>query len=403
MMHNPKDWLAKQQDAMLALVCDWARCNSGSYNMAGLQQQMQYVNQAFSVLQGESHIIKAKPYFIVNDDGEFVPNQCGDIFTLVKNPKAERQILLMGHMDTVFGATHPFQTITTKPNGLLNGPGVADMKGGLVVMLYALQALAMSPYQDKLGYQVIINADEELGSFGSSHLFSAAAKNAQLGFVYEPAMDALGTLAGARKGSGKFTAVIRGIAAHAGRAFAEGRNAIVAAAEWVTRVHALNQQREDVTLNVGIIRGGHALNVVPDLAIVRVDIRTREKADESWISEHLQTISDEVARALDVTIDLHGQFGRPPKPLTDETLRLFEWVKQHASQQQLALDWRPSGGCCDGNNLADLGLPVIDTLGVRGANIHSADEYMCIDSLVERAQLSAALFIALAEGEFFDH
>lgn len=265
-------------------------------------------------------------------------------------------------------------------------------------MLHALMALERSPWAENLGWQVLLNPDEEIGSVASDPLLKAAAQGKMLGLVYEPAL-ADGTLAGARKGSGNFTLVVRGRAAHAGRNPEEGRNAIVALADITQRVFALNGQREGLTLNPAKLEGGGALNVVPDLAILRFNIRTREAADEAWVLGELHKLVDEWANKDGYHAELHGHFTRKPKPMAPAVKAVFDLVQQCGAELGLTIGIKPSGGCCDGNNLWHHGLPNVDTLGVRGANIHSAEEVAYLDSFAERAQLSALILMKLARGD----
>jgi glutamate carboxypeptidase len=264
-------------------------------------------------------------------------------------------------------------------------------------MLYALQALERSPFAEKIGWQVLINADEEIGSAGSAPLLAAAAPQYHTGLVFEPALTEEGALASHRKGSGNFTAVVRGKAAHAGRALQEGRNAIVALAEIIQAIDKLNGQQPDVTLNVGMVEGGQGLNVVPDLAIARFNVRTGVETDENWVLTEINHILARVQQREGFSVELHGHFTRKPKPNTENMQKLCDFVTETATTLGITVRWQMSGGVCDGNNLAHAGLTTVDTLGVRGGNIHSEQEYICIESLVERAQLTALLLMRLTE------
>jgi glutamate carboxypeptidase len=183
------------------------------------------------------------------------------------------QLLFTGHMDTVFGENHAFQESRWLEEGVLNGPGVADMKGGLAVMLAALKSIESSGAAKQIGYEVIINSDEEIGSQGSAPLIASAAKGKTAALTYEPSTLPDGTLAGARPGSGNYSLVIRGRSAHAGRNPEDGRNAIHAAADLALRLEAI--KRDGLSVNSGRIEGGGPTNVVPDLAVLRVNLRPR--------------------------------------------------------------------------------------------------------------------------------
>jgi glutamate carboxypeptidase len=275
---------------------------------------------------------------------------------------------------------------------------VADLKGGLVVMLTALQALERSPYAEKVGWEVLLNPDEEIGSPGSAPLLEQSARRNHLGLVYEPAL-ADGTLAGARKGSGNFTAVVRGKAAHAGREHHLGRNAIVALADFVGALDALNGRRPGVTVNPGRIEGGGPLNVVPDLAIVRFNVRVADAEQQTWVDQELQRLGAAIDAREGISLALRGRFGRPPKVLTSANLALFEMLAGCGAELGVGIRWQSTGGCCDGNNLAAAGLPNVDTLGVCGGRIHSSREFVLLDSLTERARLSALFLMKLGAGE----
>ena len=391
------DWIRTQQSTMIALTERWSAINSGSYNLEGLRTMRASLAEAFSALGGTAEVLPLAPITQINAAGETITIEMAEALTIRKRPEAKLQILLVGHMDTVFGPDHPFQT-TVNNGETLNGPGVADLKGGLAVMLHALMALERSPWAENIGWQVLLNPDEEIGSIASDPLLKAAASGKTLGLVYEPAL-ADGTLAGARKGSGNFTLVVRGRAAHAGRNPQDGRNAIVALAEITQQLFALNGGREGLTINPGKIEGGGALNVVPDLAILRFNVRTQHVEDEAWLLAEVNKLVDNLRSREGYQVELHGHFTRKPKPLAPRVQAVFDLVQQCGQDLGLTMTAKPSGGCCDGNNLWHHGLPNVDTLGVRGANIHSAKEIAYLDSFVERAQLSALLLMKLAQGD----
>lgn len=271
------------------------------------------------------------------------------------------------------------------------------MKGGLVVMLYALCALEQSPLASSIGWEVIINPDEEIGSPASSAILAQAASQFSFGLVYEPALTPDGILAGQRKGSGKFSIAVSGRAAHVGRAFQEGRNAIVGLAQLVSTIDKLNGQRPGVTINIGYCHGGGAVNIVPDKAICHLDVRTVATEDEAWLSQAFTDIINAFNQQSELQAECIGQFTRPPKLMDKTTILLYEWAAKQAAGIGINLQWQATGGCCDGNNLAAAGLPNIDTLGVRGGAIHSDKEFVVVNSLPERAQLTALLLFKLAK------
>jgi glutamate carboxypeptidase len=392
------DWVAAQSDTMIALTERWSAINSGSYNIEGLRHMRSALEEAFSPLQGTIEILPLQPITQISPHGVPFDVPMAEALRITRRPEAPIQILLVGHIDTVYGVDHAFQQSTRLDANTLNGPGVADLKGGLAIMLHALMTLERSPWAQNLGWQVLLNPDEEIGSIASDPLLKAAAKGKTLGLVYEPAL-ADGTLAGARKGSGNFTLVVHGKAAHAGRNPEEGRNAIAALADLTQQIFALNGQREGVTLNPGKVEGGGALNVVPDLAILRFNIRTRVVEDEAWVLGELHKYVENLSHKDGYKAELHGHFTRKPKPMAPAVQAVFDLVQQCGRELGLTIGTKPSGGCCDGNNLWHHGLPNVDTLGVRGANIHSDKEVAYLDSFAERAQLSALLLMKLAKGD----
>lgn len=383
---------------MIERVKAWSAVNSGSRNLDGLDRMAALIEEAFAPLGGDAARIAEKDAEGVAADGALYPIRHGDAFRLVKRPQAPVRVLLCGHMDTVFGVDHSFQTTTMIDDNTLNGPGVADMKGGLIVMLEALKALEQSPLADRIGYEVLINSDEEVGSLGSAHLLKEAAERAHFGMVFEPALPD-GTLAGARKGSGNFTIVVNGRAAHAGREHHLGRNALAALARIITALDELNGAREAVTVNVAKVEGGGPNNVVPDLAICRFNIRVGTTEDAAWAERQVRAIVAAAGEGDGISAALHGSFYRPPKPMTPETEAFFNAVKATGAELGLEIGWRATGGCCDGNNLAAEGLPVVDTLGVRGGDIHSDKEYVKLDSFAERTKLSTLLLLKIAAGD----
>lgn len=393
--------ISTNQELMVQQLHHFCEINSGTTNLQGLAQVATALSDAYQPIADVIEVKKLVPLSVINMSGDEAIQSCGDALYIRKRPHLKRRVLLSGHMDTVYPANSSFQKLTYLNDNHVNGPGVADMKGGLIVMLHALAAFEQTEQATQLGWDVLINSDEEIGSPASSILFDELAAHYQAALVYEPAMTPTGTLAKNRKGSAKYTLIATGKAAHAGRAFAEGRNAICYLAEAVCEVHALNGKREGVTINVGKIAGGEALNVVPDKAVAKLDIRISQPEDEIWVKNELAKIGQKLQRP-DYSLAMHGTFGRPVKRVCAGTERLFQRVQHLGKELGLTIDWKDSGGCCDGNNLARHGLPVLDTLGVRGGNIHSHDEYILLDSLAERAMLSALLLLDLAQGGLED-
>ena len=379
---------------MLAQIERWAAVNSGTRNLAGLARVAEMLAEAFGALPGKLALVAGETAESVGPDGTVSLLDHGKHLHLVVRPDAPTQVLLTGHMDTVYPADHAFQTLTDLGDGTINGPGVADMKSGLAVMLAALTALEASPLAERIGYEIVINSDEETGSFSSSALIREAACGKIAALTYEPALPD-GTLAGARGGTGNFSIVVTGRSAHAGRNPDDGRNAIVAASDLAVRLFA--ERGVGLAVNPARIEGGGPNNVVPDHAVLRINFRPADHAAIARAQAALHRIVAEVAAQHDVAIAVHGSFNRPPKPIDPGAAKLFALVRDCGADLGLDIGWRETGGVCDGNTIAACGVPVVDTMGARGGSIHSPDEFLIVDSLPERAALSALTLLRLAQ------
>jgi glutamate carboxypeptidase len=391
------DALRARGDALVGRAVDWCALPSGSRNGPGLEAQRAALAEILAGLPGDLETVALEPSAEIGPDGSTRPQPHPDALRLTVRPQAPTQVVLTGHYDTVYPAESAFRTVRPRPDGALNGPGIADMKGGISVMLGALEAFESHPLADRVGYRVLLSPDEEIGSPASAPLLAELAAGGHIGMTYEPSMPD-GALAGARKGSGNFHIVVKGRAAHAGRDFASGRNAMAGAAVLAATLHGLNGLREGVTVNIGRIDGGGALNVVPAIAVLRFNIRVPDEAAAQWASTQIAAAMAALT-VQDLETCLHGGFTRPPKPVDGAQQRLLEAARDVGALIGQSLAWRDSGGVCEGNNLYAAGLPNIDTLGVRGGDIHSEDEYAWPESFAERACLSAALLMKIASGE----
>ncbi|MEP1420812.1 MAG: hydrolase [Erythrobacter sp.] len=383
-------------DAMLDQVRSWCSINTGTANLEGLARQLDVLEKAFSVLPCKIERVDPAPVTAVDADGCEVEKLHGQHFVLRVRPTANRRILLTGHMDTVFPKDHSFQELTWLEDGVLGGPGVADMKGGIAVMLHALMAFEASAGAGSLGYDVLLNSDEETGSLSSNGLIAEMARGKLAALTYEPAALPDGTLAHARGGSGNYSVIITGKSAHAGRNPDDGRNAIVAAADLAVRLKALHCP--DISVNPAKIEGGSANNVVPDHAVLRFNIRPQSTEAAQAFERNLKTLLTSLESQHEVSAHTHGGVTRPPKPVDEKAQMLFDLVRECGAQLGQDIKWKSTGGVCDGNNIAAQGIPVVDTMGVRGGSIHSADEFLITESLAERAALSARVIQRLDEG-----
>ncbi|MGY8973176.1 MAG: hydrolase [Sphingomonadales bacterium] len=384
-------------DTMLGQVQDWAAINTGTANIAGLAKMAGVLADAFSTLPGQIELVEPATVTAISAEGQEFEKPHGRHMVLRVRPAAERRLVLTGHMDTVFPADHPFQDTVWLDDETINGPGTADMKGGLNVILHSLTTFEGIEGSQRVGYDVMINSDEETGSLASRALIEELARGKYAALTYEPSALPDGTLAHARGGTGNYSITFTGKSAHAGRNPQDGRNAIVAASDLVLRIKAL--EAEDITVNPAKIEGGSANNVVPDLAVLRFNIRPKSTDAMSRFEAELEALITQVAAQHEVGIHRHGGVTRPPKPVDAKAQRLFDLVKACGAELGQQIGWKSTGGVCDGNNIAATGVPVVDTLGVRGGAIHSPDEFMIVPSLRERAALSALVLAKLSTGD----
>ncbi len=372
---------------------DWAAINSGTGNLAGLDVMARLLADAFADLPGDLTLIDPNRVEGIGADGKPLAIAHGQHLLLSVRPDAPRRVLLTGHMDTVYAADDPFQHCDWLDDETVRGPGTADMKGGLALMLAGLCAFESS--RPDLGYDVFINSDEETGSGASAGIIEKLAKGKIAALTYEPALPG-GIMARGRPGSGNFAVVISGRAAHAGRNPEDGRNAVVAAS--ALAVQLATNSRDGLRINPARIVGGGPNNLVPALAILHFNIRPHSEEDAQEATAFIERSVAALARDHDVEVHLHGGFGRPPKPIANATERLFALVRQAGADLGETLEWTDTGGVCDGNNIAACGVPVIDTMGACGGNIHSAQEFLLTPSLAIRARLTALVLRRLDVG-----
>lgn len=390
-----------RHNELVNTLVDWANINSGSYHLDGVRQYCQVLQEAFSPLLDTNdtiEVVTLPTFEVIDDEGSVIQQAVAEGLIIRKRPQLEKRVLLCAHLDTVFPKDHHFQTCRFLDDNTLNGPGVADIKGGILLMLTALQALESHEVAQNIGWDVVLVPDEEIGSLSSNTLYPQFANNT-FGMIYEPSPSE-GEFVGQRKGSGNFSIVVKGKAAHAGREFYNGRNAIVKLSQIIAELWELNDPEHSTTLNVGTITGGQALNVVPELAIAKFNIRVASDADADDILAKVDAILAKYTED-DYEIFRHGKISRPAKPMDEAQQHLFSVLKQINDEFALPTKVIATGGCCDGNNFKALGLANIDTLGVRGGMIHSDKEFVLLDSLTERAKLSALILLAFADGTIF--
>jgi glutamate carboxypeptidase len=376
--------LPKRAPELRDLLIRWCNQNSGSSNPAGLAAMLRLLQVEFGRL-GRTEAI---PLAGTNTH----------VLRLRVRPEAPIQVLLSGHYDTVYDADHPFQACEPPVSDTLRGPGAADMKGGLVVMLAALQAFERTTHASAVGYEILLGPDEETGSQGTAPLLEKAAQRHQLGLVFEPARSN-GDLVRSRKGTGIFTLTCHGRAAHAGRAPEAGRNAILALCDILPRAESLTRELTGVMVNVGHIVGGGAANIVPDRAEAVINARVTNAGDDAVFLRRLHEICASWHNREGYRLEIGGGFNRGPKVETPREVALFGEWRKCGRELGLDFDWQHVGGGSDGNILSAAGLPNLDGLGCVGDHLHSPREFCYLPSLVQRAQVAALFLHRLAAGE----
>jgi glutamate carboxypeptidase len=297
-----------------------------------------------------------------------------------------RPVLLLGHLDTVW----PVGTLARMPwrveNGRAFGPGVLDMKAGVVMALFAIRLVR--EVDAKRPVVLLLSGDEEIGSHHSRELIEEIARECRAVFVLEPAQGPQGAYKTARKGVGQFRLEITGVPSHSGVDFGAGHSAVRELAWQIEQISALTDLDRGTTLNVGVVGGGTQSNVVAAAAWADIDLRVKTVADAEAVKQRLQALKTRDARC---TLRLTGGLNRPPMERTSGTAELFAQAKELAARLGFALEEAATGGGSDGNFTSALGVPTLDGMGAVGEGAHAENESIRIDSLPQRTGLLAAM------------
>lgn len=308
---------------------------------------------------------------------------------LNRDRKKPLQILL-GHCDTVWEKNTLLKMPISKKDGKMTGPGVYDMKAGLTQLIFSLQAIHEMSLQSHLSPVILINSDEEIGSRESRHIIKRLAKIAERAFVMEPPLGYEGKLKTARKGLGRFTITVTGMAAHAGLDPGKGVNAIVELSHQIQRLFAMNDFEKGITVNVGTIEGGISPNVVAPQSKAVVDVRVLNKEDGELITERIYGLKPTIP---DVEVSIEGGIGRPPLERTARNQKLWQLAKTKALLLGLDLQEATAGGGSDGNTTSEY-TATLDGLGTTGDGAHAIHEFIFLDQLPERTALLTLLLLS---------
>jgi glutamate carboxypeptidase len=305
-------------------------------------------------------------------------------------PPAQPKQLLLGHCDTVW----PLGTLETMPversNGVMRGPGVYDMKAGLVQMLFALQALHDLELTPEVAPHVFINSDEEIGSPESTPIIVRLAQTSDRAFVLEPALGPSGKLRTERKGVGTFSATITGRAAHAGLDPEKGVSAILELSHVIQKLFALNDPQRGISVNVGQIEGGTRSNVVAAESRAQIDVRVLNAEDARQIENAIHNLQPELPG---IELEITGAVNRRPLERTPRNQALWALAQDIGRELNISLEEGTAGGASDGNTTSQW-TATLDGLGAVGDGAHAAHEFVYLDKMVERAALLAMLLLA---------
>ncbi|MDR2264953.1 MAG: M20 family metallopeptidase [Enterobacter asburiae] len=306
------------------------------------------------------------------------------VFVTNKPQAAQFDVLLVGHLDTVFAPGTVAERPMSEDDSRLYGPGVSDMKSGLLNILWAMRGLDAAD-NDRLSIAVAMNPDEETGSVHSHQWIGELAKRSRCVLVCEAAR-ADGSLVKARKGMAGYHLTFSGVAAHAGNDPEKGRSAITALANSVIAINALTNWDRGTTLNIGVIHGGSAANVVADTAVAELDVRFWENDEYDRVNQALNALCEK--GFLDgVTTTLTQVNHKPAMATSEATQTLMQQVEAAGKEEGIAITWQAVGGGSDANHTAALGIPTLDGLGPVGAGFHSPAEWLDKASIEPRIRL----------------
>ncbi len=328
---------------------------------------------------------------------DFPQTQYGNMLYARWRGKGTARIVMVGHMDTVYSDGKTKEFPYRRVAGKAMGCGVIDMKSGLLNGVYAAHALVQSGFENFGEIGFFFNSEEEVGSPVAKEIYPQFVRGANAALILEGARES-GAIVSARKGVGDYYVTVQGKPAHAGVEPQKGANAIYTLAEHITALKKLNGFRPNLTVNVGVIRGGTKSNVVPETAEAHIDVRFPQASD---VAPFEQAVREIIAREIvsGTKTELSGGLKNPPMEKTEANTRLVGFAKAAASELGFPLEDVMTGGGSDGNYTASLGTPTLDGLGPQGGNGHNAmEEYLLVETIVPRAAMLAKIMVAIANG-----
>ena len=382
-MKGVSDFLTESRAAFLSDLAALVNVDCGTHNKAGVDRVGEWIASRCAAWDWEVERLPLAEH--------------GDCWLARLHSNGDGRLLLMGHLDTVY----PDGTAAARPmrfeGSKIIGPGVCDMKGGLLVGMYALRALQLATFRDFAEIAFFFNSDEEIGSPRSRPLYEPIARGMDSALVLESAR-ANGDIVSARKGSGEFTLRVTGRAAHAGVEPEKGASAVIELAHQILALKELNGLTPGVTVNPDVIGGGTVSNVIPAEAWVIVDVRATDAAGAEAITDALKTLSTHTT-VPGTLAEISGGFSYPPMAKTPAVQLLAKLAQDSARASGFEINDVATGGASDANVIASLGLPVLDGLGPVGGLDHSPDEYIEAESFAPRASMVAGLIRRILSGE----
>lgn len=374
-------------EALAAGIARWVEFETPSDRPDLIDLLLDHVEESFANLPVERRRIPAR-------DG-----RGGQLVLRYAPPGTEGSpAVIMGHVDTVWDAGTLARRPVRREGDRLHGPGIYDMKAGSYLGTETLRRIAAEGIVPPRPVIVYLNGDEETGSLASRDTIEALAAAAAYVLIPEPSYEAPGTLVTSRKGWGRFRLTAHGVSAHAGGSLRDGRNAILELARHAVEIEGLNQTEAAATFNVGTFQGGTRTNVVPDLAVIEVDMRAEDNQTAERVVREMLARG---AKGQDIRLEVEGGMNRPPFERSAAVARLFEATRALGAALGQELGETSRGGVSDGNFAAAMGKPVLDGLGCSGAGAHAVHEHILISTIAARAalmhgMLTSARFNALA-------
>jgi glutamate carboxypeptidase len=372
--HERLDYFRARLDALVGTIREFVEIESPSDNKAAADRMGAYLAGKFAALGGR---------VLIHHADDFGNNVQIDF----AGRESAKPVLLLGHFDTVY----PLGTLAKMPcrtaDGRLHGPGVLDMKSGIALMLYAIEALKSWHGGLPRPVTVFLVSDEEVGSYSSRKITEALAKQSAGVLVLEPA-GPRGAVKTARKGVGEYELTVHGVAAHAGLDPGKGHSAIVELARQITAVSKLNNLRHGISVNPGVIHGGTRTNVIAAEATVEIDVRIKQAKQAAGLDRRLRGL-----KSFDkhCKVSVEGGINRMPMERTAGVAMLYRKAVGIAKQVEWKLEEAAVGGGSDGNFTAGMGIPTLDGMGGHGQGAHAIHEHIMISELPRRALLLAGM------------